>query len=292
MSALSVPAISRFDGLLLCCALAACVASESPRPSRPAAGGTASSAKAEAASHPDGIRRTLVAHRDVAALPGFESRLYLVEYPPGAEDTGEIPARQCVGYVLEGRAASVFADGSTRLSEAGEAFIDPPQRAQRTKNPDPSHALRFVLAGTFRQGDPLLAPAANAPVFGAVPARASRAPSEPAQPGTGVKRQLLAQRDLGDPPGFESRIYLMDFPPNAASKLHLHTSQGIGYVIEGSFESAFGDDPPSLKRAGDGFVDVPDRPHHFRNPDPEHHLRFVFAGTFRHDEPLFKALEE
>ena len=87
-----------------------------------------------------------------------------------------------------------------------------------------------------------------------------------------VTRSLLSQQEL----------------PGARSKPHVHPSPGLGYVLEGSFESSFDDGPVTTTRAGESFVDVPGQTHHFRNPDPERRLRFVISGTFHKDEPLFR----
>lgn len=107
---------------------------------------------------------------------------------------------------------------------------------------------------------------------------------------TEIKRTLLTQRTLDDQPGLESRIYLIEFPPGAVAKLHRHSAQCVGYVLEGSFESAFGDDQPTIKHAGEAFVDLANKPHHFKNGDTARPLRFIVAGTFHMDEPLFEAL--
>jgi quercetin dioxygenase-like cupin family protein len=113
-----------------------------------------------------------------------------------------------------------------------------------------------------------------------------------ALPPTTVQRTLLAQHELSELPGWEARIYLVDFPPGAESPLHEHPVAGVGYVLEGSFESAFGEAPVTTKHTGESFVDLPHAPHRFRNPDPQHHLRFVIAGTFRHGDPLFRPLSQ
>ena len=109
---------------------------------------------------------------------------------------------------------------------------------------------------------------------------------------TEVKRTLLTQKELADSPGLESRIYLIEFPPGRESKLHLHTVVGVGYVLEGRFESAFGDGPTMTKHAGEGFVDLAGSIHHFRNSDPMRQLRFIVTGTFHKDEPLFQPLAQ
>jgi quercetin dioxygenase-like cupin family protein len=85
-------------------------------------------------------------------------------------------------------------------------------------------------------------------------------------------------------------MYLIEFPPGQASQLHVHPVPAVGYVLEGRFESAFGDAAVVSKQRGEGFVDLANAPHRFRNADPDHWLRFVIAGTFRKDQPLFRLL--
>ena len=271
---------------VLCCALVACstevtgVAVTHARPNHDVA----------KVSAPE-VKRTLVAHGDIADMPGFESRMYLIEYPPGAQAGLHVHTEQSIGYVLEGRFESAFGDGPALVTHAGEAFVELAHLSHRFRNPDPAQPLRFVVAGSFRKEEPAFQPLPGAVHFATSP-EPSTAPATAPGPITEVKRTLLAQREIADLPGMESRIYLMEFPPSAQSKLHLHTTQGVGYVLDGSFESAFGDEPVVVKRAGDGFVDVPGKPHHFRNPDPLRPLRFLFAGTFHKDEPLFQLLEQ
>ena len=149
----------------------------------------------------------------------------------------------------------------------------------------------FACNANLRSG-----PAAECPVAHAATTEgAGVRPTDAAPPPragslTEVRRTLLAQHPIDGLPGLESRIYLIEFPPGAESKLHLHTTPGVGYVLEGSFESAFGDEPPVVKRAGDAFVDLANQPHHFKNADARRPLRFVVAGTFHMDEPLFTVL--
>jgi quercetin dioxygenase-like cupin family protein len=149
-----------------------------------------------------------------------------------------------------------------------------------------------VIAGTFRKGEPLILPASGASTLdpSTTTLRADVTTTLPAGPVTEVKRTLLTHRDIDDQPGLESRIYLIEFPAAAAAKLHQHSTQGIGYVLEGSFESAFGDGPPTIKHAGEAFVDLANQPHHFKNADAARPLRFIVAGTFHKDEPLFQVL--
>jgi len=127
---------------------------------------------------------------------------------------------------------------------------------------------------------------ATVPATAAVSARSSSpSPRE-------VRRELLTRRELPELPGWESRMYLVEFPPGAQSPLHEHVVSCVGYVLEGSFESAFGDGPAKVTHAGESFVDLPHEPHRFRNASANQPLRFVIAGTFRKDDPLFRALPQ
>lgn len=265
-------------------------------------------AEPRARVQPTRPKRRLLAKAELPDRPALEARLYLVEYPPDSE--GSVPghSEQCVGYVLEGRFACADGDGSAVVKQTGEGFVDLPNQPHELENLAPIRPLRLLLLETLPKDarlQPLPDQAAvtpgstppasgqSAPDQGAFAARAPVPPSDgvlPPQSGPlpEVKRTLLAQRAIDDLPGMESRIYLIEFPPGAASRLHLHTTTGLGYVLEGRFESAFGDDAPTIKRAGESFIDLPNRPHHFRNPDPVLPLRFVVGGAFHRGEPLFQ----
>jgi quercetin dioxygenase-like cupin family protein len=217
--------------------------------------------------------------------------LYLLEFPANAADAHAL-TEQCLGYVLEGRFASGSRGEPATVKRAGEGFLALPGRPNRFQNLD-RHRARFLLAGAFRKGEPLFqAPQATMGVAPSTEFPSEVVPVPPNRPVTTITRSLLVKREIAELPGMESRIYLIEFPPAANAKLHLHPTPGVGYVLEGSFESAFGDQPATSKRAGEGFVDLPGTPHHFKNADATRPLRFVVAGTFRRDEPLFQVLED
>jgi quercetin dioxygenase-like cupin family protein len=90
-----------------------------------------------------------------------------------------------------------------------------------------------------------------------------------------ISRTLLAHRDVPELPGWETRLYLIEYQGGVAAPVHHHPVEGIGYVVEGRFESAFDGEAPIVVRAGEGFRDRAIVPHVvFRNPDPGP-LRFV-----------------
>ncbi len=104
-------------------------------------------------------------------------------------------------------------------------------------------------------------------------------------------RRTLVRRQPAHEPGYETRLYLVEYPPLAKANPHVHPAVGIGWVVEGSFESAFGDEPITTVHEGEGFVDPADIPHRFfRNPSPDHALRFVIAYTTRVEDEQFRPL--
>jgi quercetin dioxygenase-like cupin family protein len=100
---------------------------------------------------------------------------------------------------------------------------------------------------------------------------------------------LLEHYDLPEMPGWESRLYLVEYGPGAAAPSHHHPVRGLGYVLSGSFESAFGNEPPALVHAGQAFVERENQPHTlFRNPDPVTPLRFVISFVVRIGAPVLE----
>jgi quercetin dioxygenase-like cupin family protein len=279
--------------------LTACGASQAPAGASAPAAQTATTSAAQTQTKEEG--RTLLMHAEVPSLPGYESRIYLVEVPAGGETKPYTDSEQTIGYVLAGTRESTSEGAPAATARVGQTFVEAPGAPHRVKNTDQTHALRFVAAGTFRIGEPATRPASEAAVQSVAmtsPASASTGAPEasnalvglPSGPIPEVKRTLLAQKEIAALPGMESRLYLIEYPPGSEGKVHIHTQQGIGYVLEGSFESSFGDGPVAVKHAGDGFVDLPGKPHHFRNAERSQGLRFLFAGSFHKDEPLFNVV--
>jgi quercetin dioxygenase-like cupin family protein len=141
-------------------------------------------------------------------------------------------------------------------------------------------AAACLLLGTFSCG---AAPATAAPAGG--PTASSASGGKPAAPA--IRRTLLGRQPAHER-GWETRLYLIEYPPGAEAPLHVHPAMGVGWVLDGELESAFGDEPIVKVRAGAAFVDQADVPHRlFRNASPDRALRFVIAYTLRAgDEPL------
>ncbi|MEO6603862.1 MAG: cupin domain-containing protein [Polyangiaceae bacterium] len=127
----------------------------------------------------------------------------------------------------------------------------------------------------------VLAPAC-APLGAQSPATAS-----PAQKKDAIRRTLLGQYDLPEMPSYEARLYLIEYAGGVSAPLHHHPVEGVGYVVSGSFESAFDGDAPVIVREGQSFKDRPSAAHVlFRNADPVKPLRFVIAYVVRRGEPV------
>src|SRR5689334_13512140 len=70
-----------------------------------------------------------------------------------------------------------------------------------------------------------------------------------------VSRRLLARAEVPSLPGWETRIYLIEYASGASAPRHIHPEVGIGYVLSGRFESAFEGESPSVVEEGQSFVD-------------------------------------
>jgi quercetin dioxygenase-like cupin family protein len=103
-----------------------------------------------------GIRRTLLCSSPVQGLPGWETRLYLIEYPPGADGSGHHHPAVGLGYMLGGTILSAFGDDQPIAIREGESFVDAAQQVHTvSRNASETQPLRFVIAYTVRQGEPV-----------------------------------------------------------------------------------------------------------------------------------------
>ena len=110
--------------------------------------------KAEGSS--TGIQRTLLCSSPVDGLPGSETRLYLIEYSPGADGSGHRHPVVGLGYMLRGTILSAFGDEQPVAIPEGESFVDAAHQIHTvSRNASKSEPLRFVIAYTVKQGEPV-----------------------------------------------------------------------------------------------------------------------------------------
>jgi quercetin dioxygenase-like cupin family protein len=102
-----------------------------------------------------------------------------------------------------------------------------------------------------------------------------------------IKRSLLQVSPMDAMPGWETRLYRVDYEPGADGSGHHHPVVGLGYVLSGSVLSAFSDEEPVLYRQGESFMDRANEVHTVcRNASDAEPLTLLLAYTVKHDEPV------
>ena len=101
-----------------------------------------------------------------------------------------------------------------------------------------------------------------------------------------IKRTLLESSPVDNMPGWETRLFLIEYPAGADGGGHWHPVRGIGYMLTGSIVSAFGDDQPETFTAGQSFQDPANIMHTIsRNASATEPMSFVIAYTVKTGEP-------
>jgi quercetin dioxygenase-like cupin family protein len=97
-----------------------------------------------------------------------------------------------------------------------------------------------------------------------------------AQPAPAGVQQIVTQ-PLGDVPGREVRVSVIERGPGFASPPHRHPGHHtFGYVLEGTYEFAINRREGRLLKAGDTFYEPPDAVHSTsRNASPDQRLRLL-----------------
>jgi quercetin dioxygenase-like cupin family protein len=115
----------------------------------------------------------------------------------------------------------------------------------------------------------------------------SRAVAQGPSAAPAISRTLLEHHDLPQMPGWESRLYLIEYGPGVAAPVHHHPVEGVGYVVSGRFESAFEGEQPIFVSEGHSFTDRPLTSHTlFRNADSSRGLKFVINYVVRKGDPV------
>ena len=84
----------------------------------------------------------------------------------------------------------------------------------------------------------------------------------------------------------EMRLNLVTQPPGYSAPLHHHPGQGFVYMLEGTAESAYGDEAVQRFIAGNHWIEPADVPHRVaRNPDTNAVRRFLVFSVNRPGEP-------
>jgi quercetin dioxygenase-like cupin family protein len=100
------------------------------------------------------ITRELLQTTPLADLPGWEVRLFLISYPPGADANNHSHPVAGVGFVLEGSMVSAFDDDPEETFVAGQSFVDPASHHRIVRNGSDTKPMKFLIAYTVRTGEP------------------------------------------------------------------------------------------------------------------------------------------
>lgn len=101
------------------------------------------------------IHRTILNAIPIPELPGWESRLVIVEYEPGAKAPEHTHPVAATGYVLEGDVISLWENGEVERYSQGDSFIDHGVRLHlRSDNPSTTKPLKMLFSYVIRVGQP------------------------------------------------------------------------------------------------------------------------------------------
>lgn len=86
-------------------------------------------------------------------------------------------------------------------------------------------------------------------------------------------------------------MFLLTLPPAGAAPIHKHPSIGIGYVLDGVYESQYEGEPLKRFAAGEAIYDLQDTPHFIaRNATSSEPLRVVMTFVVRKGQPTILPL--
>ena len=100
-----------------------------------------------------------------------------------------------------------------------------------------------------------------------------------------VTRELLQTSLIEGMPGWETRLFLITYPPGADASNHSHPVIGIGLVLEGTMVTAFDDDPEEIVTAYQSFSDRVGFHRASRNGSQTETMKFVIAYTVKQGQP-------
>lgn len=96
-----------------------------------------------------------------------------------------------------------------------------------------------------------------------------------------IKRTEVLRTDMAGMEGKEAHMWVAEIAPGAATGKHSHPTPRFVYVLDGSVTLEVEGRTPQTFRAGEGFQEMPDSVHNFRNSSttiPAKALGFQIAG--------------
>lgn len=106
-----------------------------------------------------------------------------------------------------------------------------------------------------------------------------------------VTRVEMMRKEIPGAAGREAVMYLITLPPGAAAPVHAHPGIGVGYVLEGSYESQYEGETLQRFEAGDAIYDLVHTPHLIaRNASDTVPLRFLMTFVVAKGDPTIVSL--
>jgi quercetin dioxygenase-like cupin family protein len=102
-----------------------------------------------------GVRRTVLQAIPIPSLPGWESRLVLLEYPPGFKTAVHTHPAAATGYILEGEVVSQWEGSEEERYKTGDTFVDHEERSHvRSENVSAEKPLKMLMSYVIKVGVP------------------------------------------------------------------------------------------------------------------------------------------
>lgn len=102
----------------------------------------------------------------------------------------------------------------------------------------------------------------------------------------------LMRREIPGTDALEAVVVLLSLPPGAAAPAHRHPGIGVGYVLEGVYESQYEGEALGRFAAGEAIYDLASTPHRIaRNGSSSDPLRLVMTFIVRKAEGTVLSLD-
>lgn len=102
-------------------------------------------------STPTTVQRTVLQRLPIPSLPGWESRLVLLAYPPGLAAPLHNHPVAATGYIVEGDVISQWEGGEIEKYSTGDSFVDLGETMHlRSENTSKERWLRMIVSYVIR----------------------------------------------------------------------------------------------------------------------------------------------
>lgn len=100
------------------------------------------------------IKRTILQIIPLPQLPGWESRMIMLEYPPGVAAPLHHHPVACTGYIVEGDVISQWEGGEVETYTTGDSFIDWGEKLHvRSENANKDKPLKMLNIYVIKTGE-------------------------------------------------------------------------------------------------------------------------------------------